>query len=222
MQTLLELLLITCLVSFGLVVIGVLIAWRAVRRLRRTASIRLAAAGIGVVRRAAAIRLDGPAGAWSPPRGPGPDRLSAFADGAYVATRAWLPGPARAVWGLSRDLDRDVASAVFAVRAAERAGRPVQELQGCVATLTEHARDLQLDLRVIAAEPDPTVRDQLLSAHTARASLIRQTCANVRSAVLSGGSISRQPELERTVTDVNDAALAVRLRAAAYRDLTRQ
>lgn len=218
MQTLLEVLLITCLVTFVLVVMGVLIAWHAVRRLRRTARIRLAAAGISACR-AASNRL---AGAWSPTRGPGPDRLGALAGGAYVAARAWLPGPARAVWMLCRDLDRDVASAVFAVRAADQAGRPVQELEDCVARLTEHAREVQLDLRVIAAEPDAAARAHLLSGHAARVSLIRQTCANVRSAVLSGGSVSRQPVLERLVTDVNDAATAVRLRAAAYRELSSQ
>jgi hypothetical protein len=222
MQTVLELLLITCLVSFALVLVGVALAWRAVRRLRRTARIRLAAAGMSAARRAASNRLDGLAGAWSPSRGPGPDRLSALADGAYAAARARLPGPARAVWVLCRDLDRDVSSAVFAVRTAEQAGRPVQELEGSVAMLTEHARDVQLDLRVIAAEPDAAVRASLLSAYADRAALIRQTCANVRSAVLSGGSVSRQPVLERIVTDVNDAALAVRLRASAYRELSSQ
>ena len=222
MQTMLELLLITCLVFFALVAMGVVIAWIAVRRLRRSARIRLAAAGISVVRRAASGRLNGSAGAWSPPPGPGPARRTALAGGAYVSARAWLPGPTRAVWVLCRDLDRDVASAVFAVRAAGQAGRPVEELESCVAMLTEHARDVQLDLRVIAAEPDAAVRTHLLSAHAERASLIRQTCANVRAAVLSGGSVSRQPVLERIVTDVNDAALAVRLRAAAYRELSHQ
>jgi hypothetical protein len=222
MQTMLEVLLIACLVSFALVVTGVVIAWRAVRRLRRTARVRLAAAGISTARRVASSRPDLPVGTWSPPHGSGPDRLSALAGGAYVSARAWLPGPARAVWVLCRDLDRDVASAVFAVRAAKQHGRPVQELEGAVAMLTEPARDVQLDLRVIAAEPDAAVRAQLLSAHAARAGLIRQTCANVRAAVLDGGSVSRQPVLERIVTDVNDAALAVRLRAAAYRELSRQ
>ena len=222
MQTMLEVLLITCLVSFAVVVMGVAIAWRAVRRLRRTARVRLAAAGISAARRAASSRLDAPVGAWSPPRGSGPDRLSTVVGGAYVAARAWLPGPARAVWVLCRDLDRDIASAVFAVRAAKQAGRSVQELEGCVAMLTQHARDVQSDLRVIAAEPDAAVRAHLLSAHTAQASLIRQTCANVRAAVLDGGSVSRQLDLERIVTDVNDAALAVRLRAAAYHELSRQ
>jgi hypothetical protein len=210
------------LVFFVVVVTGALLAWRAVRRLRRTARIRLAAAGLNGARRAVSGLLDGLTGAWSPPRGPDPSRLGALAGGAYVSARAWLPGQTRAVWTLCRDLDRDVASAVFAVRAAEQAGRPVQELQGCVAMLTEHARELQLDLRVIAAEPDAAARAHLLAAHADRASLIRQTCANVRTAVLSGGSVSRQPELERIVSDVNDAALAVRLRAAAYRELSRQ
>jgi hypothetical protein len=126
------------------------------------------------------------------------------------------------VWVLCRDLDRDVASAAFAVRAAEQAGRPVHEFDGCVAMLTEHAREVQLDLRVIAAEPDAAVRARLLSEHAARAGLIRQTCANVRAAVLSGGSVSRQSVLERIVADVNDAALAVRLRADAYRELSSQ
>jgi hypothetical protein len=126
------------------------------------------------------------------------------------------------VWVLCRELDRDVASAVFAVRAAEQAGRPVQELQSRLAMLAEQAREVQLDLRVIATEPDAAVRADLLSAHADRAGLIRQTCARVRAAVLSGGSVSRQPVLEQIVTEVNDAALAVRLRAAAYRELSRE
>jgi hypothetical protein len=222
MQTMLELFLIACLVSFALVVLGVLIAWRGVRRLRRTARIRLAALGVGAARRVVARRLDRPADARPQPRGSGPGRLGEFAGGTYLSARAWLPGQARAVWALCRDLDRDVASALFAVRAAEHAGRPVQELEGCLAMLSEHARDVQLDLRVIAAEPDAAVRADLLSEHAARAGLIRQACANVRAAVLSGGSVSRQPVLEQIVADVNDAALAVRLRAAAYRELSQQ
>jgi len=223
MQTVLELFLIACLVSFALVVSGVVIAWRGVRRLRRTARIRLAALGLGAARRVASRRPDGTAaGAWPQPWGSGSGRLSEFAGGAYTSARARLPGPARAVWALSHDLDRDVVSAGFAVRAAGHAGRPVQELEGCVALLAEHARDLQLDLRVIAAEPDAAVRAALLAEHAAQVSLIRDACANVRTAVLSGGSVSRQPVLERIVTDVNDAALAVRLRAAAYRELSQQ
>jgi len=222
MQTMLEVLLISCLVSFALIVLGVVIGWRAVRRLRRTARRRLAAAGMRAARRAVSSRPDGPLGVWSPPHGTSSGGLSALAGGAYVSARAWLPGPARAVWVLCRDLDLDVASAVFAVRAAAQAGRPVQELEGSVALLAEHARDVQLDLRVIATEPDAAVRAGLLSAHADRASVIRQTCANVRAAVLSGGSVSRQPSLERMVTDVNDAALAVRLRAAAYTELSRR
>lgn len=66
----LDVLLIACSVLVALLVLGVLFAWRAVRRLRRSARIRLAAAGMRTVprpvgwdcRRAAGRRRVAPAG----------------------------------------------------------------------------------------------------------------------------------------------------------------
>ena len=231
MDTLLNLVLIAALLALALGVIGCLMVWRAVRRLRRSVRARFGAArrrqgeqplsGVSSARRAMSGPLGGQTVDWLLPVRSHAGRLASVADGRLLSARALLPGPTRAASAVGRDLHREVASAAFAVRAARRAGRPVHELESSVAMLAEQARILQLDLRVVAAEPDSVARAQLLSAHEARATLIRGACAEVRAAVLSGGSASSEPVLEGIVSDVNDAALAVRLRAAAYRELSR-
>lgn len=61
----------------------------------------------------------------------------------------------------------------------------------------------------------------MLSEQAARAGLIRRTCAKVRAAVLSEGSTYNEPALRQIVDDINEAVIAVDLRARAYRELSR-
>jgi molybdenum cofactor biosynthesis enzyme MoaA len=94
-------------------------------------------------------------------------------------------------------------------------------LESGIAMLARYASELHLDLRVIAAEPDRKEQTRLLTAHAARASLIRDTCAQVRAAVRQEGATSNEPALHRTVEDIKAAVTAVHLRGRAYQDLSR-
>lgn len=222
MHTLLALLLVVTLVPLALGVVGALFVRRAIRRVRRSLLVRIAAARTNSPLSVWSGPTGGQPDAWSaPPLQPRPGQLTAAAAGPKLAARAWLPGPTRAVSVVRRDLHRDVAATSRALRAARKAGRPVHELESSVAMLAEHARQLQLDLQIIAAEPDREVRGQLLSAHAAHASLIRRTCANVRAAVLSDGSTYGEPALGQVVDSVNDALIRADLTARAYRELSR-
>jgi hypothetical protein len=222
MHTLLDLLLIATLVALALSVTVALLVRRAVRRLRGTVRARIAAARANSALPVLSRPIGGPAPLWSPPPlHPGADRLSAVTGGVFLSARAWLPGPGRAVSVVRRDLHRDVVATSRVLRAAGEAGRPVHELDSSVAMLAGHARELQLDLHVIAAEPDRELRARMLAEHTARASDIRRTCASVRAAVLSAGSTYAGPALRQIVDDINDAVSAIDLRARAYQELSR-
>jgi len=222
MHMLRDLLLIVILVALALSVTGALLVRRAVRRLRRTVRVRITAARSSSALPVLSRRIGAQAEVWtSPPLQPRADRRSALTVGPLLSARAWLPGPTRAVSQVRRDLHRDVTATSRALRAARKAGRPIQDLESSVAKLAGHARELQLDLWVIAAEPDRGVRAQMLPEHAARAEVIRHTCANVRAAVLSAGSTNNEPALRQIVDDINDAVSAIDLRARAYQELSR-
>ncbi|MCW2524012.1 MAG: hypothetical protein JWO63_2347 [Frankiales bacterium] len=212
MRTLLDLLLAaTMLVAVGCVIVALLIR-RATRRLRRAAWALLA------WRRPTDRRLGG----WKlSPLAVG-DFLAARAQGPAMTTRALLPGAAGTVWRVRRDLRREVTAAAQALRLSRRAGRPVDGLDGSVAALARQAQDLDLDLRLIAAEPDRRVRARMLAGHAARAKLIQRTCAQVRTALLAEGSASNETTLQRVVEEAGDAVSAAQSRARAYRDLSRR
>lgn len=222
MHALLDLLVIATLVALTLSVTAALLVRRAVRWLCGTVRARIAAARANSALPVLSGPIGGPAHLWSPPPlHPRADRLSAVTRGAFLSARAWLPGPGRAVSLVRRDLHRDVVATSRVLRAAGEAGRPIHELDSSVAVLAGHARELQLDLHVIAAEPDREVRARMLSEHAARASDIRRTCASVRAAVLSAGSTYAGPALRQIVDDINDAVSAIDLRARAYHELSR-
>jgi len=221
MHTLLDLLLIATLVALALSVTAALLVRRAVRRLCGTVRARIAAARANSALPVLSRPIGGPAHLWSPSLHLRADRLSAVTGGAFLSARAWLPGPGRAVSLVRRDLHRDVVATSRVLRAAGEAGRPVHELDSGVAMLAGHARELQLDLHVIAAEPDRELRARMLSEHAARASDIRRTCASVRAAALSAGSTNAGPALRQIVDDINEAVSAIDLRARAYQELSR-
>lgn len=221
MHTLLVLLQIVTVVVLALSVTGVLLVRRAIRRLRRNVRARIAAAGMNGAASALSRPVGGQPDAWSsPPLQPRPDRLTAATVGPLLSARAWLPGPTRAVSLMRRDLHRDLTATSRALSAARMAGRPSYELESRLALLAEHERQLQLNLQIIAAEPDHQARAQLLSAYVAQASVIRRTCANVRAAVLSEGCAYDEPALREIVDDINDAVITADLRARAHRELS--
>lgn len=194
MSTLLTLLLLTLVL--GLVATAgaaVLCVW-GVRRLGRTALTRLAAA-----RRQPVLAL-------LPGRG-------------LVEVWAWLPGPARQVTAIRRDLRRDVAAAVRAVQAGRAAGRPVQELVPLTGRLRRAAAELDLDLSVIAAEPDGAGRGDLLAAERERIAVLRRSCSQLRRAVLLAGSATSGAQLPRLVDEVDDELVRLCLWAQAHAEL---
>ena len=194
MSTLLTLLLLT--IVLGLVAAAgaaVLCVW-GLRRLGRTALARLA-----VARRQ-------PARLLLPGRG-------------LVEIRAWLPGPARQVTAIRRDLGRDVAAAVRAVQAGRAAGRPVEELVPLTARLRRAAAELDLDLSVIAAEPDEIGREDLLAAERERIAVLRRSCSQLRRAVLLAGSATSGAQLPQLVDEVDDELVRLGLWAQAHAEL---
>jgi len=58
-------------------------------------------------------------------------------------------------------------------------------------------------------------------AHAERVTLIRRACAEVRGALLVGGSAANDADLNAIVEDINHQVTALDLRARAYRDLSR-
>jgi hypothetical protein len=223
MNTVLVWLLIMTLIALVFTVTVALLVRRAVRRVRRTVRARMVAARRNAPVFAASRPVDRRTRQWwaAPLRIPA-DLRTEFALGPVLSARAWQPGPTGTVARLRRDLHRDVIATSRILREARKAGRPVQGLERSVASLARHERELQLDLRVIAAEPDRVARNQLLSTHAARAGLIHRTCAQVRNAVLDEGSTSNEPALHQIVEDIDEAVTAVGLQARAYRDLSRR
>lgn len=210
MSTVLELLLLGALLTLAGVTAAVLSVRWAVRRARRMLRARLSNA-LGALH----SRRAGLPTSWTTVR---PSQAhSAFAAG--VRARACLPGPAQQVALVRRGLARDVAGTARAVQAGQQAGRPVQGLAGVVRRLYEPARALDVDLAVIAAEPDPDARQGLLAAQSERLELLRHTCAQVRHGVLLAGSPSAGPLLRTLTGELNDELVALGLRAQAHQEL---
>jgi hypothetical protein len=113
-----------------------------------------------------------------------------------------------------------VTGAIRAVAAGRQAGRPVEALGSIARRLDEQARALDVDLAVIAAEPDPRSRSRLLAAQEDRVILLRRACAEVRRGVLLAGTATTAPLLASMVDELNDEVILLGLRARAYAELT--
>lgn len=86
--------------------------------------------------------------------------------------------------------------------------------------LAEQARRLEVDLAVIANEPDRTTRQKLLEAQRERVSLIHRACSEVRRAVLLSGNITTASLLREMESDLNDEVIALAFQAQAYAELS--
>jgi hypothetical protein len=162
--------------------------------------------------------------AWRRARRAVTRRLRAVGAGVNPAGVVWLraasPGAGRAVAIVRRDLRRDVTGAVRAVDVGRQAGRPVEALGAIARRLDEQATVLDVDLAVLAAEPDPRTRRRLLAAQESRISLLRKACGEVRRGVLLAGTITTAPLLASMVDDLNDEIILLGLQARAYAELT--
>jgi hypothetical protein len=139
---------------------------------------------------------------------------------ARVKARAAVPGPGRDVAVVRRDVRAEVTGAERAVSTGRQAGRPVEGLGSIVRRLREQAHALDVDLAVIASEPDRRIRRQLLAAQGERVVLLRRACGEVRRGVLLAGSATTAPLLSSMMNELNDEVIALGLRARAYAELT--
>jgi hypothetical protein len=137
-----------------------------------------------------------------------------------AGARATAPARVRVreVATVRRDLLADLTGAKRAVAAGREAGRPMARLDSVVCRLTEQARQLDVDLLVVAAEPDPLERRGLLAAQADRVALFRRACGEVRRGVLLAGSTSTGPLLTSMGADLNDEIFALGLQAQAYQE----
>jgi hypothetical protein len=93
-------------------------------------------------------------------------------------------------------------------------------MDSVVRRLMEHARQLDVDLLVVAAEPDALERRRLLAAQADRVALLRRAFGEVRRGVLLAGSTSTWPLLTSMVADLNDEIIALGLQAQAYQEMS--
>jgi hypothetical protein len=137
-----------------------------------------------------------------------------------AGARATAPARVRVreVATVRRDLLADLTGAKRAVAAGREAGRPMARLDSVVCRLTEQARQLDVDLLVVAAEPDPLERRGLLAAQADRVALFRRVYGEVRRGVLLAGSTSTGPLLTSMGADLNDEIFALGLQAQAYQE----
>ncbi|MGZ6827875.1 MAG: hypothetical protein ACXVGH_13895, partial [Mycobacteriales bacterium] len=149
-----------------------------------------------------------------------PRRPSALTAG--LRTGAALLGPGRDVAVARRDLRAEVTGAKRAVAAGRQARRPVDGLDSIVRELRAQAHALDVDLSVIATEPDRGIRRQLLAAQQERIALVRRACGQVRRGVVLAGAATTAPLLRAVVDELNDEVLGLGLRARAYAELTRR
>lgn len=136
-----------------------------------------------------------------------------------VTLQSWLPGRSHAVAGLRCDLHRDVRGATQAVAVGLEAGRPVQSLSAVANRLQRSAASIDVDLAIIAAEPDVSRRRDLLAEQHERIETVRRACEQVRRGVLLAGSATTGPLLPGVVDDLNDEVIRLGLWARAHHEL---
>jgi hypothetical protein len=222
MRTILDLLLALTLLVILLAATGLALLRIAVRRMRRRRGLAgVIVESLGALLAAAPYRrgVGGKSGHASRFRAPAEMLVAGFAV-PPVWAESYFPGRGREVALLRRDLRRDVAATRRVIVAAGRGGRPVQELNRGFAELSAQAQVLDLDLQVIAAEPEAKARRLLLATPAERVGMIHRACAEVRGALLSGGSAAGEPGLRRIIGDLEDEIAGVVLQAQAYRDLS--
>jgi hypothetical protein len=158
--------------------------------------------------------------------GPHPRRRSASAAAAPPAIRrqavtvqAWLPGRSRAVAVVRRDLQRDLRASHRSVAVGLEAGRPVQPLAAIMGRLQSSVAALDVDLAVIAAEPNGSLRRQLLAEQGERIHGLRRAFEQVRRGVLLAGSVTSGPLFPVVVDDLNDEVIRLGLWAKAHHEL---
>ena len=196
MHTLTTLLAVTLVLTTAAVVGG---CWLAVRTTRRLAA-RVLAWRPPVPRRTASTL------SWRP----------------LVPQAAHLVLPRGEVSAVRRQLATDVRAAVRAGGAGRAAGRPVEELSRLTGRLERQARELDLDLAVVAREPDAARRRELLAALHDELGQLRSSCRQVRDGVHAAGGLAPRTTGQLLAEEVQDEVQRLALWASSYRELRGQ
>lgn len=242
MDTLLQLLGLVLLTGLVVAAAGIWLALHTVRRLGRALAGRLrrpAAGpgawppllpdGLGTAMPALVLRATGAVLGWAADRrtgrgavvwGRGADRRPGRAQVAGLRLRGLVPGPQQELAALRSGLRRDVSGTVAAVGSAARGGRPLPQLVGLARQVQEHARALDVDLAVLAAEPDTAVRQHLLQRQAGRIAELRAACAQLREGVLVAGTL--HGSLPGLHAELAEELAGLRLQAQAYDELSRR
>jgi hypothetical protein len=146
-------------------------------------------------------------------------RTAAFANRTSRQLQSWVPGPTRPINGARLALQRDVMAATEAVGAGRKAARPVAQLRGPARVLRQAAADLDLDLAVIAGEPDSGARTALFDAQRERIETVHRVCRQLRNGVLLAAGDAGGVRVSVLSAELNDELELLRFRAIAYRDL---
>ena len=161
-------------------------------------------------------------GSWPAGRGgSSPESTIADRDATYLLrARCWMPTRTRRIDVFRLQLRQGLDTAHSAVQTGLRVGRPVDQLVPICRDLRHAAAQLDLDLLVIAAEPDAAHREAMLVGQAEGSDTFTQACAQLRRAVLLAGDATADPLLARAVNDLHDEMDLLRLRAEAYRELS--
>lgn len=147
-------------------------------------------------------------------------RSPALREGALaLRTQALPPGPARELAVLRQRLRQAVGGADGAIRLASSRGRDVGELPRLSLRLENLARELELDLELLAGEPDRARLQRLLPAASQRVDGVVAAAAELREASLSTGSAVHDSALQELSASLEAESERVRLWSQAYREL---
>lgn len=135
--------------------------------------------------------------------------------------RAAIPGPVQPVYALRDRVRRELTSALGALSAARAAGRPVTSLTASTTRLENAARQLDLDLAIIAGEPDPQVRAGMLAEQAKRIETFAHACAQLRRGAVLAGGTDTDGALDSAARELSEEIDRLRFRAEAYQDLNR-
>lgn len=147
-------------------------------------------------------------------------RSSLLRDGLLaLRTQALPPGPARELAELRQRLRRATAGSSEAVRLASSRGRNLGDLPGLSLRLDNLARELDLDLELLAGEPDRARLQTLLPAVRQRVDGVAAAAAELRAASLSTGATVRDSAMTELGASLEAESERVRLWSQAYREL---
>ncbi|GAC1610771.1 MAG: hypothetical protein NVS3B26_19420 [Mycobacteriales bacterium] len=221
MSTVEQLLALTGMITVLLTVVGALAVRLAARRVHRRLTL-LARGWLDQATHRKVVDVGPAAGVigWQRSAAGSSVRFRKVLSAGGLRSRALLPGAQHDIDRLRQALRADVNGAVRAIRAGEQAGRPLLGLGTVAGRLEEQARALDVDLAVLAAEPDRDIRRTLLARHSDRVASLRHDCRQLRHGVVLAGGSTPASIPSAVTSELNDEIIALSLRAQAFQELS--